>query len=79
MTDFDNTNRGAVWKNDRKSKDTDADFTGSINIEGKEYWLNAWHRDKDASDKSPALKFTVRAKQSNQVDSIHKLHGKDGF
>ena len=26
MTDFDNTNRGAIWNNDRKQKDTQPDL-----------------------------------------------------
>ena len=80
MTDFNNTNRGAIWKNDRKSKDTDADYTGSINVEGVDYWLNAWKRKPDASDKSPVLKFSVKPKeqQSNtaaQLEAGKKLHG----
>ena len=80
MSDYDNSNRGAIWPNDRKSKDTDADYTGSINVEGKEYWLNAWKRKPDASEKSPVLKFSIKRKDQRsdtqrQVDSINKLHG----
>jgi hypothetical protein len=43
MTTYDNTNRGALFNNkERKEKDTDADYTGSINVGCKDYWLNAW-------------------------------------
>lgn len=45
MADFDNTNRGAIFKNDRKEKDTHADFTGSINVDGVDYYLNAWVKE----------------------------------
>jgi len=60
--EYDNTNRGSIWKNDRKEKDTQPDFTGSINVEGKEYWLNAWKRKDDANEKAPLLSFSVKAK-----------------
>lgn len=39
---YDNTNRGALFKNDGKSEDRDPDYRGNINIDGKEFWLDAW-------------------------------------
>ena len=52
MTNYDNTNRWILSRNDRRDKDTSPEFTGTINIEGKEYWLNGWVREKkDGSGK----------------------------
>lgn len=62
MNDFDNTNRGAIWPNDRKSQDTHPDYTGSINIEGTEYFLDAWKKPEGAADRAPVLKFSVKRK-----------------
>ena len=62
MTDFDNKNRGAIFKNDKKEKDTHPDFTGSLNVEGKEYWVSAWKRKEGASQKAPVLSFSVKPK-----------------
>lgn len=45
MADYDNTNRGALFKNDRKQQDNHPDYTGSINVGGVEYWLSAWLKD----------------------------------
>jgi hypothetical protein len=60
---YDNTNRGSIWPNKKKRPDKqDADFTGSINVNGVEYWLNAWKRKEGASPDSPSLSFTVRPK-----------------
>lgn len=42
MTEYDNTNRGALWKNDRKRGDNDPDYTGKIDVNGVEMWLSAW-------------------------------------
>ena len=64
MSEYDNTNRGSVWKNEKKEKATHADFTGSINVDGAEYWLNGWLREKGASPKAPSMKFTVRRKEA---------------
>jgi hypothetical protein len=64
MTDrkFDESNRGAIWKNEKKETDKHPDFTGSINVDGHDYWLNGWRRPADASAKAPSMKFTVRRK-----------------
>ena len=39
---FDDTNRGALFKNERKSEETHSDYNGTINVGGHDYWLNAW-------------------------------------
>lgn len=44
MTQYDNTNRGSLFTNDRKTTDKHPDLKGSINIEGKEYWLSGWFK-----------------------------------
>jgi hypothetical protein len=59
---FDETNRGAIWKNEKKTTDKHPDFTGSINVDGHDYWLSGWRRPADASEKAPAMKFQVTRK-----------------
>lgn len=61
---YDNTNRGQMWRNDKKEKDSHPDFKGSINIEGVEYWLNGWSRRPDANPKAPAVAFSVQKKET---------------
>lgn len=56
---MDNTNRGAIWKNEDKESDTHPDFKGQLNVEGVEYWVSAWKRKPDANPKAPALSFSV--------------------
>jgi hypothetical protein len=60
---YDNTNRGSIWGNDKKETDNHPDFTGSLNVDGVEYWVSAWKRKEDANPKAPALSFTVKSKQ----------------
>ena len=47
---YDNTNRGILSKNERKEKDAHPDHKGTLNVEGVEYWLDAWVKErKDGS------------------------------
>jgi len=41
---FDNTNRGRLFKNDRKTEERQPDFTGDINIAGVDHFLSAWKK-----------------------------------
>ena len=46
MAEYDNTNRGALGPNDRKTPGSrQPDYKGSINIEGVEYWVSGWVKD----------------------------------
>lgn len=67
MSNFDNTNRGSIWKNDKKETEKHPDFTGSLNVEGKEYWVSAWKRRPDQNEKAPALSFSVKAKDEQKA------------
>ena len=65
MTDYDNTNQGSIWKNDKKETDKHPDFTGSLNVGGVEYWVSAWKRKPDANPKAPALRFNIKMKDQD--------------
>lgn len=45
MAGYDNTNSGALFKNDRRTNDKQPNMRGSINVEGVEYWVSAWTRE----------------------------------
>lgn len=60
---YDNTNRGSIWKNDKKEKDTHPDFTGTLDVDGVQYWVSAWKRRPDASHNAPALSFSIKPKE----------------
>lgn len=63
---YDNTNRGSIWKNEKKTTDKHPDFTGSLNVEGVEYWVSAWKRKPDANPKAPPLSFSIKPKEQSQ-------------
>lgn len=45
MTDYDRTNTGVLFRNDKATTDKHPTHTGSINIDGVEYWLSAWVKE----------------------------------
>lgn len=61
---YDNTNRGALFRNNSKEQDNHPDHTGSINIDGKEYYLNAWIKTSQNGNKFFSL--SVKPKDENQ-------------
>lgn len=62
MTEYDNTNRGALFKNQRKESENHPDYTGSINVNGNDYWLSAWVK-KDRNDKT-YMSLSVKEKEA---------------
>ena len=45
MPNYDNTNSGAFFRNDRKEKPSHPDYTGSINADGVDYWASVWVKE----------------------------------
>jgi len=57
---FDNTNRGTLGKNNNKTKETQPEYSGSLNVNGVDYWLNGWIKE---SETGKFFSLTVRPKQ----------------
>jgi hypothetical protein len=54
---YDNTNTGIMYRNDRKESDKHPDFTGTINIDGTDYWLSGWVKEGRDGTKMAGKKF----------------------
>lgn len=63
MSNYDNTNTGAIFKNDKRQKETQPHATGSVNIEGVEYWVSAWTKTSQSGNKFQSLAFTKKEGQ----------------
>jgi hypothetical protein len=76
MTTYDNRDRGVLFNNqDRKEKPTDADYGGTLNVDGKEFWLNGWIKESKTGKKFMSLSVKPKnaeaakqPKQSNDFD-----------
>lgn len=52
----DNTNRGALFRNDKQGNDKRPDYRGKLNVDGRDYKLSAWIREaKNGSGKFMSL------------------------
>lgn len=63
---YDNTNSGTLGKNKRKEKDTHPDYTGQVNINGVDYWLNAWLKTNGSTGEK-FFSLSVRAKDQQHT------------
>lgn len=76
--EYDNTNRGILSRNERRESDNHAEYTGTINVAGTEYWLSAWVKTrKDGSGKFFSLSVKEKdakkpepRKQSSRVEEM---------
>ena len=55
--DYDNELQGALFRNDKKSKETDRDFQGEVTVEGKQYWISSWVNENKEGRKYFKLKL----------------------
>ena len=61
-TGYDNTNRGALFKNTDKTEEKHADYRGEVNVNGDEFWLNAWLKTSKKGTKF--LSLSLKPKQA---------------
>jgi hypothetical protein len=60
--EFDNRNRGALFKNEEKDGENDREYSGTLDVEGTEYWLSGWVRTSKKSGKK-YLSLSIKPKQ----------------
>lgn len=61
MADFDQTNRGVLFVNDKKAPGSkQPDRTGTLNVEGVEYFFDGWLKKSAAG--APFLSVSVKRK-----------------
>jgi hypothetical protein len=75
MSNYDNTNTGALFRNERKETDRHPDHTGSAEVkcphcgEASEFWIAAWVKTaKNGGRKFFSLAFTSKDEQRKQQE-----------
>lgn len=64
MSDYDNTNRGALFHNNKEGNESRPDYTGEINVEGKDLRIAAWIKKSKAGNSYMSL--SVSEKEQRQ-------------
>jgi len=64
--EFDNTNRGSLFKNDKKETDGHPDYKGQLNVNGQDFWISAWLKTSKQGTKFMSLSVQPKDRQSDQ-------------
>lgn len=73
MTEYDNTNRGVLFRNDRREKESQANMTGRADVVcshcGKTtgVWVSAWTKIRENGEKWLSLSFKPREKRESST------------
>jgi uncharacterized protein (DUF736 family) len=76
MSNYDDTNRGALFKNADKKADNHPDYKGSINVVGTDFWISAWLKVSKNNQKYMSLSVVPKdgakpvAKPQAQSDDL---------
>lgn len=54
---YDNTNRGVLFRNDRKTSDKHPDYQGNGNYKGQDFRISAWLKTSKAGKKYFSFSF----------------------
>ena len=65
--EYDNSTRGSIFKNDKKEEERHPDMTGTLNVNGTDYWISAWKKTSKAG--TSFLSLSVRPKQEDPRQS----------
>ena len=66
MSNYDNTNSGALFKNDKGDNENRPDYKGSINVAGTDYWISSWLKTSQAGNKYMSLSVQVKEEKVQQ-------------
>jgi len=75
---YDNTNRGSLFINERKEKDTHPDYTGTINVDGRDLRLSGWKKESKQGKKYLSLSVSEPQEKSDKP-AVKKDSTNDGW
>ena len=80
MIEYDNTNRGVLFKNDRKVEgDKKPEYQGSLNVDGVEFFLDAWLKVGKSGAKFMSVSVKRKDKQASSAPAAKPAPVNSGF
>ena len=67
---YDNTNRGALFKNQRRETPQHPEYNGSINVAGVDYWVSAWVKSANNGQKFFSLSVKPKAPAQPKAEAV---------
>lgn len=78
MNDYDNTNTGALFKNQKDGHKNWPDYKGQINVGGKEFWLSAWIKKSKKGETFMSLSIQPKEAKKTGVQTSAPQHAPAG-
>ena len=69
---YDNTNSGAIFKNE-KTKETQPDYKGKLNVQGKDFDVSGWIRTSKDGKSFLSLKIQEPFKKDELISTTQKI------
>ena len=80
MTEYDNNCRGVLFKNDRKAEgDKKPEYTGSLNVDGVDFFLDAWLKVGKSGAKFMSVSVKRKDKQTTAAPVAKPTPAGSGF
>ena len=67
--EYDNKDRGVLYRNENKTSENHPDYSGSVNVGGVDYWLSGWLKE---SKKDAKKFFSLSVRPKNDVKPVNK-------
>jgi len=64
--EYDNTNGGVLFRNDKKETEKHPDMTGSLDVDGVEYYLSGWTKTSKQGKKFLSVSVSPKQKVAQQ-------------
>ena len=65
--EYDNKNRFVLFKNEKKTTDKHPNMTGTLDVNGVEYWISGWTKEgKNGKFISGSIKLKEETRQSSE-------------
>jgi hypothetical protein len=54
---YEDTNTGAIFRNERKTTDKQPDYRGTLDVNGEKFWVAGWIKTAGPLARTPGQKF----------------------
>ena len=69
--EYDDTNRGVLFRNEKKETEKHADYRGELNVDGTEFWLSAWVKESKNGKKFMSLSVKPKDEAPKRAPKKH--------
>jgi len=79
MSNYDNTNSGALFTNKNRKEEKHPNYTGKVNVEGKEYQVSGWIRETKTGEQYLSIKLSEPFKKEELQNTTEKILNSTGL